>query len=138
MKLHQFFIYIYHENQNKINQMKKKVLFVSAVVLSLAFASCGGEEKAPVVEETSTTETTTTETEVTPATEEAPAVVEEKKVVKKETKKEPKQTAAEVAEGIVVTKGNVKKPTNATLEVKKIEEQAIDKGATETKTLMRK
>jgi hypothetical protein len=102
--------------------MKKQVLFVSAVVLSLAFASCGGEEKAPVVEETSTTETTTTETEVTPATEEAPAVVEEKKVVKKETKKEPKQTAAEVAEGIVVTKGNVKKPTNATLEVKKIEE----------------
>jgi hypothetical protein len=122
--------------------MKKQVLFVSAVVLSLAFASCGGEEKAPVVEETSTTETTTetttTETEVTPATEEAPAVVEEKKVVKKETKKEPKQTAAEVAEGIVVTKGNAKKPTNATLEVKKIEEQAIDKGATETKTLMRK
>ena len=112
--------------------MKKQVLFVSAVVLSLSFASCGGEEKAPVVEET------TTETEVAPATEDAPVVVEEKKTVKKVTKTEPKQTAAEVKESMVVTKGNVKKPANAALEVRKIEEQTIDKSATDIKSGQKK
>ncbi len=111
------------------------------MVLSLTFASCGGEEKAPVVEETTTettTEETTAETEVAPATEDAPVVVEKKKSVKKVTKIVPKQMSDDVKEGPIVTKANGKKPPIVVPEVNKNELQTIDKPATEIKSRQNK
>ena len=122
--------------------MKKQVLFVSAVILSLTFSSCGGEAKEPAVEETTTETTTTTETETpAPATDEAPAVEETAPVTtKKETKTKPKETAATVEKEILDTKTSVKKGLGDKIEqgMKREAEKVVEKEIIETKTSAKK
>ena len=118
--------------------MKKQVLFVSAVVLSLTFASCGSKtEEAKTPEEVAEQVEEQVEEAVEEVKEEAADAVEEvkeeaaaaKATVKDKVKKEVKETAAEVKKEIETTaieKGNVKVKTNAKAveEVKQIEIQA--------------
>lgn len=113
--------------------MKKQVLFVSAVVLSLTFASCGSK-----TEEAKTPEEVTEQVEeaVEEVKEEAADAVEEvkeeaaavKTTVKDKVKKEVKETASEVKKEIetqTIQKGNVTVKTNAKAveEAKQIEIQ---------------